>query len=83
MKAYLLAAGYATRLYPLTRDTPKSLLDVAGRPILTHILRSVQGLEGLSEVIVIGNDRFAPQFEAWARDVTSTRDAPFPRTRSG
>ena len=72
MKVYLLAAGYATRLHPLTRDTPKPLLDVAGEPILTRILRRVQALDGVSEVIVIGNDAFAPQFEAWAHAVESS-----------
>ena len=71
VKVYLLAAGYATRLYPLTRDTPKPLLDVAGEPILTRILRRVQALRGVSEVVVIGNDRFAPQFERWAAETES------------
>ena len=66
MKAYLLAAGYATRMYPLTRDRAKPLLEVAGAPILTHLLDRVLALEGLSEVIVIANDRFASDFEAWA-----------------
>ncbi|MBW2279287.1 MAG: nucleotidyltransferase family protein [Deltaproteobacteria bacterium] len=71
MKVYLLAAGYATRLYPLTRDTPKPLLDVAGQPILTRILRRVEALQGVSEVVVIGNDRFAVQFERWASETQS------------
>jgi glucose-1-phosphate thymidylyltransferase len=66
VKAYLLAAGYATRMYPLTRDRPKPLLEVAGAPILSHILEGVLALEGLSEVVVISNDRFAKHFEAWA-----------------
>ena len=38
MKAIILAAGYATRLYPLTKDTPKALLPVAGRTILDRLL---------------------------------------------
>jgi glucose-1-phosphate thymidylyltransferase len=66
VKAYLLAAGYATRMYPLTRDRPKPLLEVAGAPILSHILAGVLALDDLSEVVVIANDRFAPQFEDWA-----------------
>lgn len=66
MKAYLLAAGYATRMYPLTRDRPKPLLEVAGRPILAHILDRVRVLDGLSEVVVIANDRFIAAFEAFA-----------------
>jgi glucose-1-phosphate thymidylyltransferase len=66
VKAYLLAAGYATRMYPLTRDCPKPLLEVAGAPILSHILDRILALDDISEVVVIGNDRFAPDFEAWA-----------------
>ena len=71
MKAYLLAAGYATRMYPLTRDRAKPLLEVAGAPILTHVLRGVLGLEGLSEVVVIANHRFAPHFARWAEAAES------------
>jgi glucose-1-phosphate thymidylyltransferase len=66
VKALLLAAGYATRLYPLTRDRAKPLLDVGGRPILSHILDRVVELPGLSEVIVVANARFADSFRAWA-----------------
>ena len=69
MKAYLLAAGYATRMYPLTRDRPKPLLEVAGRPILAHILDRVRVLEGLSEVVLIANDRFIEPFEAFAAEL--------------
>ena len=68
MKVYVLAAGYATRLHPLTLETPKPLLDVGGSPILTRILASVAALEGVSECVVIGNDRFAEQFDAWAAE---------------
>ena len=74
MKVYVLAAGHATRLYPLTRATPKPLLDVAGVPILTRILERVAALDSVSEVVVIGNERFAGQFDAWAGGVRS----PFP-----
>ena len=76
MKAYLLAAGYATRMHPVTRDRPKPLLEVAGAPILSHILDGVLGLEGLSEVVVIGNHRFATHFAEWARETS----APVPVT---
>jgi glucose-1-phosphate thymidylyltransferase len=65
MKAYLLTAGYATRLHPLTLDRPKSLLEIAGRPMLSHILDRVCELEGLSEVVVIGNHRFNAELAAW------------------
>ena len=42
MKALVLAAGYATRLYPLTLDRPKALLQVGGRPMLDHVLERLQ-----------------------------------------
>jgi len=66
MKAYLLAAGYATRMHPLTLDRAKPLLEVGGAPILSHILRAILRLPGLSEVIVVTNDRFHAQFLDWA-----------------
>ncbi len=71
MKVYVLAAGHATRLYPLTRGTPKSLLEVGGVPILTRIVERIAALDAVSELVVIGNERFAAQFEAWAGAVRS------------
>lgn len=72
MKAYLLAAGYATRMYPLTRDQPKPLLEVGGAPLLTHLVRSIEPLRELTEIVVIGNHRFAPAFERWREAIEST-----------
>jgi len=72
MKAYLLAAGYATRMYPLTRDRPKPLLEVGGRPILTHLVRRIETLSDLTEIVVIGNHRFAEPLARW-RDTTACR----------
>ncbi len=74
MKALLLAAGYATRLYPLTRDRPKPLLDVGGKPMLTRILERVLELPDLSQVVVVGNAKFAHLLRDWARQV----DCPVP-----
>ena len=65
MKAFILAAGYATRMYPITNDVPKGLLDVGGAPILTHIVSRVGELENVTEVVVVTNARFAQQFETW------------------
>ncbi len=67
MKVFVLAAGYATRLYPLTRDRAKPLLDVAGAPILTHILRRITTLRDVSQIAVIANHRFQADFSAWQR----------------
>lgn len=65
MKCVLLAAGYATRLYPLTLNTPKSLLPVAGRAILDRILEKVDRVPGLDRIVLVSNARFADQFEAF------------------
>lgn len=67
MKALILAAGYATRLRPLTDSLPKQLLPVGGRPMVDWILA---GLEETSadEVHLVTNARFAADFERWAED---------------
>src|SRR5262249_50716394 len=65
MKLVILAAGYATRLYPPTRDRPKHLLDVAGRPVLDHVLDSLEPI-GFDGVYVVTNGKFAAVFREWA-----------------
>ncbi len=67
MKALILAAGYATRLRPLTDSIPKQLLPVGGRPIVDWILDRVAETSA-DEVHLVTNARFAPDFERWARD---------------
>jgi len=63
----LLAAGYATRLYPLTRDMPKPLLPVAGRTILDRLVDNALGVPRLGRIAVAVNARFADRFEDWRR----------------
>jgi glucose-1-phosphate thymidylyltransferase len=72
MKAILLAAGYATRLRPLTDDRPKHLLPVGGRPMLDWVLDRVRELDEVNGIHLVTNSRFAPNFEEWAaeQDVT-------------
>lgn len=65
MKALILAAGYATRLYPLTKEYPKSLLLIKRKPIIDYIVEKLEAVEGLDEVIVITNSKFFGQFKAW------------------
>ncbi len=72
MKAIILAAGYATRLYPLTRTKPKPLLPIAGRPMIDYILSEINTIPEIDEVFVVTNSKFAPQFEQWAGGITSS-----------
>ena len=68
MKALILAAGYATRLYPLTIDKPKALLPVAGKPIIDYIVDQIETIEEIDELVVISNHKFYPHFSDWASD---------------
>ena len=67
MKALILAAGYATRLYPLTKEYPKPLLEIKGRPIIEHIIGKLEGIEELDEIIVVTNSKFFAKFKEWRR----------------
>lgn len=67
MKALILAAGYATRLYPLTKDYPKPLLYVRNKPIITYIVEKLQTLDEVDEILVITNSKFVSQFERWMK----------------
>ena len=65
MKCLILAAGYATRLYPLTENFPKPLLPVSGKPILDWLIEDVERAGVIDEYIVISNHKFADHFEKW------------------
>ena len=71
MKALLLAAGYATRLYPLTLNQPKPLLPVAGRPVIEFILDIVEPIKELDEIFIVTNQKFTPHFEDWCKKYPS------------
>jgi glucose-1-phosphate thymidylyltransferase len=66
MKLLVLAAGYATRLYPLTLDRPKALLPVAGRPMVEHVVGRLGAIDDIDGVYLVTNAKFADQFRAWA-----------------
>lgn len=65
MKAIILAAGYATRLYPLTKNQPKPLLEVGGKSILDHIVEKMDKVDELDQVFIVTNNKFATHFEEW------------------
>ena len=68
MNALVLAAGYATRLRPLTDDVAKSLLPVGGRPMLSWILDKLEEVEALDAVHLVTNSRYSHDFDRWAAD---------------
>ncbi|MCA9741684.1 MAG: nucleotidyltransferase family protein [Deferribacteres bacterium] len=68
MRTILLCAGFATRMYPLTKDFPKPLLEVAGKPVLDYLLDQLIDLPDLREIHLVSNARFARHFEAWQAD---------------
>lgn len=66
MKNIVLAAGYATRLYPLTENFPKPLLPVQEKTILNWLLEDIDELEEITEHVIISNHKFVKHFEEWA-----------------
>ena len=68
MKALILAAGYATRLRPLTDTCAKELLPVGARPIIDRIVDGIRCAGGIDEIHVVTNARKAPAFHAWAAE---------------
>lgn len=66
MKCLILAAGYATRLYPLTENFPKPLLKVQDKTILDWLLEDINGAGIVDQYVVITNHKFTKHFEAWA-----------------
>ncbi len=68
MKCLILAAGYATRLYPLTENFPKPLLKVGDKTILDWLIDDIDTLGLVDEYVVISNHRFATHFTEWAKE---------------
>ena len=66
MKCLILAAGYATRLYPLTKNFPKPLLKVQDKSILDWLLEDINGTGIVDQYVVISNHKFAKHFQEWA-----------------
>jgi glucose-1-phosphate thymidylyltransferase len=68
VKAIVLAAGYATRLYPLTLSVAKPLLPLGGRPLLDRIVGAIGEVAEVDEVHIVTNGKFAASFREWAGD---------------
>ena len=67
MKAIILSAGYATRLYPLTKNTPKGLLPIGKKSILDFIVDQIETIKEIDEVFIISNHKFYENFYAWSK----------------
>ncbi|MDP2939218.1 MAG: nucleotidyltransferase family protein [Candidatus Omnitrophota bacterium] len=65
MKVLILAAGYGTRLYPITKDTPKPLLWIDDSPLINYILGKIKKFDFIKEVFVVTNDKFYTNFKEW------------------
>lgn len=70
MKCLILAAGYATRLYPLTENFPKPLLKVGEKTILDWLIDDIDTLGRVNEYVVISNHKYVAHFEKWAKEKT-------------
>ena len=73
MKVIILAAGYATRLHPLTLTQPKPLLPVAGKPMIEYVLDNLAPIGGLDRIYVVTNAKFAGHFQKWADHYRATK----------
>ena len=67
MKCLILVAGYATRMYALTKEYPKPLLKVQDKAILDWLLEDLQSSDQIEEYILISNHKFIEQFRRWAQ----------------
>lgn len=67
MKCLILAAGYATRLYPLTENFPKPLLTVGDKTILDWLVDDIDTAGVIDEYVVISNHKYAHHFEDWTK----------------
>src|SRR3982751_4403513 len=74
MNVIILAAGYATRLYPLTLTQPKPLLPVAGKPMIEYVIDNLLPIGGINRFYVVTNAKFSGHFQRWADDYR-TREA--------
>lgn len=71
MKVLILAAGYGTRLYPITKYIPKPLLPVVGKPMIEYLLDKIELIDDIDEVLIVTNKKFYPHFQLWHERITA------------
>lgn len=67
MNIVILAAGFATRLYPLTKDVPKALLLIKNKPLLTYLFEDIKELKDIDEIVLVTNERYREKFESYLK----------------
>ena len=73
MTAIILAAGYGTRLYPLTLDKPKALLEVGGKTILDRLVEKIELVKECKRIIIVTNEKFFRNFEDWKKTFKTSK----------
>ena len=76
MKAIILAAGYATRMYPLTENQPKALLPLKGKIMLDYIIEQINNISCIDKIYVVSNSRFYKHFTDWAKAESTIKKIP-------
>ncbi len=74
MDALILGAGYGVRLYPLTKDLPKPLLSIAGKPVIEWTIERLNKISDISRFFIVTNDRFYNNYERWLADYKSSKE---------
>ena len=72
MKAIILLAGYATRMYPLTKDQPKALLPLKGKPVIDYIVEQINRIPAIDTIYAVTNSKFYTHFVEWAKTAPTT-----------
>lgn len=73
MNALILCAGYATRMYPLTRNRPKPLLPVGGKPMIEYITEPLESIDEIETINIVTNSKFHSHFQEWSRNLRSEK----------
>ncbi len=76
MNAIILAAGFGTRLYPLTQFKPKALLEIGDKTILDHLVEKLEASPVIQKIVLVTNGRFAVDFMEWAKKRTALTRKP-------
>jgi glucose-1-phosphate thymidylyltransferase len=74
MHALVLAGGFAKRLWPLTKDKPKPLLEVGGKPMIEHVIDKIEKVDEIDKIFISTNDKFDVVFNKWLKGFKSKKE---------